>query len=46
MLCQKPIEIFNNNIARERIDKRFKEFCSIGIVENPDYLKMKRNNER
>ena len=27
MLCEKRAEIFNNNIARERTDKRFKQFC-------------------
>ena len=39
-------EILNNNIAREAIDKRFNKFCCIGLFKIPDYLKIKRNNER
>ena len=37
------LRFFNKNIARERTDKRIKESCNI---ENCDYLKMKRDNER
>ena len=28
-----PLTCFNNNIARERTDKRFKEFCYIGLLK-------------
>ena len=27
------LRFFNNNIARERIDKKFKEFCYIGLLK-------------
>ena len=27
------LRFFNNNIARERIDKRFKEFCYVGLLK-------------
>ena len=41
------LRFFNNIIARERIDKRFQEsFLLFWIIENCDYLKTKRNNER
>ena len=39
---QNLLRFFNKYIARETIDKWFKEFC---IIENGDYLKMKKNNE-
>ena len=41
------LRFFNKIIARERIDKRFQEsFLLFWIIENCDYLKTKRNNER
>ena len=27
------LRFFNKNIARERIDKRFKEFCYFGLLK-------------
>ena len=41
------LRFFNNIIATKRIDKRFQEsFLLFWIIENCDYLKTKRNNER
>ena len=28
-----PLRFFNKNIARERIDKRFEEFCYFGLLK-------------
>ena len=42
MCCEKPVEIFNKDIARERIDKRIDEgILLFWVIENCDYLRMK-----
>ena len=46
MLCDKPVEIFNNDIARESDWSKIQVILLYWIVENPDYLKMKQNNEK